>query len=248
MSCTIEGGKFESKVWAGGEVHVQITDLPPTDKIKVKAILQNSQDIMEMLLLCEALKRRDCEIWLEIPYVPYARQDRVCNAGEPFSLKIMANLINSIGAVQVLIEDPHSLVTPALINNCATRHPCHYTALKKFSSGKTLVCPDAGAEKRVAEFKLPYVMATKVRDPQTGVIIKTTLCGDVKGKDCIVIDDICDGGRTFIALAEVLKAEGAGELSLYVTHGIFSQGSERLKKFYHHIYCLDYVTGNIKEM
>ncbi|MEI8631794.1 phosphoribosyltransferase family protein [Vibrio sp. PP-XX7] len=70
------------------------------------------------------------------------------------------------------------------------------------------------------------IQAQKLRNLKTGEIIKTEVLGDVKGKKVLIADDICDGGRTFVELAKVLKSEGATEISLFVTHGIFSKGFE----------------------
>jgi ribose-phosphate pyrophosphokinase len=248
MSCKLLDGRFESKVWAGGEVHVRVLEHEGIQAL-VTAILHNSQDIMEMLLLCDALKALGKEIWLTIPYLPYARQDRRCKIGEAFSLKLMADLINSIEANTVSLYDVHSIVAQALIYNCSNHTAHDLIGDSDIYKDKLLVCPDAGAEKRVLEFQKPYIMATKVRDPLTGDIIDTRVqTTDLAGKDCIVIDDICDGGRTFIALAKALQEKNCGELSLYVTHGIFSQGSENLKKYYKHIYCYDYEKGTIRCM
>ncbi|MEQ2351952.1 phosphoribosyltransferase family protein [Pseudoalteromonas piscicida] len=72
--------------------------------------------------------------------------------------------------------------------------------------------------------EVEVIQAQKVRNLKTGEIVQTQVLGEVKGKDLLIVDDICDGGRTFTELAKVLKAQGANSIALYVTHGIFSQG------------------------
>ncbi len=223
---TLETFKFP-----GGEVHVKISQ-NVHNHIIMTAILKNSDDIMQMLLTADAIKREGGFVHtLVIPYVPYARQDRVCNRGEAFSLKVMCDLINSIQAKEVIIYDPHSDVTAALINNCKV-YDLPYLEIKSILKDKLLICPDAGAEKRILKLKTPYVMATKVRDVETGEIKSTKVYAkeeEIAGRVCIIVDDICDGGRTFIELAKVLRELGAASVELYVTHGIFSKGFDVFK-------------------
>ena len=84
-----------------------------------------------------------------------------------------------------------------------------------------------------------YLTASKSRDLATQEISDTTINGDVKGKNLLVVDDICDGGRTFIELGKVLREKQCGELSLFVTHGIFSYGIDQLLDVYDRIYTTD---------
>jgi ribose-phosphate pyrophosphokinase len=97
-----------------------------------------------------------------------------------------------------------------------------------------LVSPDAGATKKVLDVarsftnKFDVVRADKVRNTSTGQITSTKIYGEVLGKCCVILDDICDGGRTFTELATVLKRKGAAKVILYVTHGIFSKGTQIL--------------------
>ena len=91
------------------------------------------------------------------------------------------------------------------------------------------------------------IYAQKVRNSQTGEIVETRLEKEAIAQDCIIVDDICDGGRTFIELAKVLKSKGAKDIYLYVTHGIFSKGIEVLREHFNHIYCYHLINykGNI---
>ena len=121
------------------------------------------------------------------------------------------------------------------------------------TGNRVVICPDAGAEKRIQKLGLPYVMATKVRDAKTGNIIATRLFDEdeqgvsrVAGKDTIIVDDICEGGRTFIELAKVLKAHGAATVALYVTHGIFSKGHQCFRGLIEDIYHYNYDTRSVE--
>lgn len=224
----VNGILLKRKIWAGGEVHCKVDML--SDKYKIEATLHSSEDIMELLLIVDAIRRNHlrAEIELHIPYLPYARQDRVCEKGEPFSLKVMANLINSIDA-EVHLYDPHSMVSEALINNVIV-HSQYDNLSYRVGDFDTLIAPDAGAYKKILGYNKNTVYANKIRTP-SGVEY-VGISGELIG-NCLVIDDICDGGRTFISLAKLLPKN----TSLYVTHGIFSYGIETLLSCYENIYC-----------
>ena len=224
----------------GGEVHVKLTDIPRRPVCQLTHFIRNSDDIMSLLLITDAMRRAGQKnIALTLPYVPYARQDRVMVEGEPLSIKVLADLINAQNYSSVIIWDPHSDVTPALINNCQVVHQ-HEIVHKNLGvlmggcSNPVLVCPDAGARKKTLKiaqtcgFK-EIVFSDKVRDVATGKITGTIISDRPviwnKASDHVIVDDICDGGYTFIELAKVLRAAGVvGKIKLYVTHGIFSKG------------------------
>ena len=234
----ILSGMYEVHQFSGGELQVTVKSCPT--EVDIVAHLKSAHDIMELMLVVDAIRRmggRSIKT-LHIPYFPYARQDRVCAKGQSLSVKVMADLINSLNVPVVHITDPHSDVTPALINNCVVTEQ-HTIIPNEVYRNKVVVCPDAGAEKKIIKLGVPYVMATKVRNPETGEIIKTTVPEpeELHGYDYIIIDDICDGGRTFIELAKVLKKHGANSVDLYVTHGIFSNGLQPILSHIDHIYC-----------
>lgn len=181
---------------------------------------------------------------MELPYIPYARQDRVCAPGDSFSLKLFANLINAQGYDKVYVTDAHSTVATALLENVVERPQSSFAVglasrlgILGLANYKYIVAPDAGASKKAVDFAKTYnlmthvdvVQALKVRDPATGAITKTTvLKDDFVEDDVLIVDDICDGGRTFTELARALKDRGAGRIGLFVTHGIFSRGLDPL--------------------
>lgn len=240
---TINTRPIERFTFPAGESHV--TASVAVKDVKVKAWLRSSDDIMDMLLTCNALKEHGCVVGcLEIPYIPYGRQDRICNYGESYSIKVMADLINSIGAPEVISLDPHSLVTGALINNFKEVKQARLT--KYVQVEVDYICaPDSGAIKKAFETatlrKTPLILANKVRNLQTGEITKTEILTDVVyyDKKVLIVDDLCDGGRTFLELAKVLKREGVKRIYLYVTHGIFSKGLEVFDGLIDHIWTTD---------
>ncbi|MNF53273.1 Ribose-phosphate pyrophosphokinase 2 [compost metagenome] len=235
---------IKQMVFPGGEVLVQLPQpVDHAERIYVNASLRGSDDVMALLLTVDAIRRQNpyADLILHLPYVPYARQDRVCNEGESLSIAVMAQLINSCNFDKVRILDPHSDVTPALIKNVhiteqssvfANVHPCWDDIY--------IVAPDAGAYKKSYKFA-QYVNAAgvitcnKVREMATGKILGLTCSDDVVNKKLFVLDDICDGGRTFIEVSALLR-EKAASIELGVTHGIFSKGQQVVAECFDKVY------------
>lgn len=211
-----------------------------SDEVLIRARIASSADVMRLLLLTDALRRLNAQhIDLFIPYLPYARQDRVCHQGEALSAKVFADLINSQGYRSVMAVDPHSNVMPALINNFIGISVFGHVSRAINDRGDdatrkcVLVAPDAGATKRVETtasaigFKGAVTQAMKVRS-ENGVSVRLMNETDALQRDAIIVDDICDGGATFIALADALNTAGASSVSLCVTHGLFTKGIKHL--------------------
>jgi ribose-phosphate pyrophosphokinase len=251
---------IELKKFAGGECHVKfLTEFNEGDKIRINTRLNSSDDIMNLCLAVDALRNMFVNhIEIFIPYIPYARQDRVMVAGEPLSIKVFANVINSLNLNKVIVFDAHSDVSVALLNNC--QNIANYEMVKHFLANLnltdfTVVSPDLGAYKKVDKlatkinYKGQIATGIKVRDLATGQIIKSDVnIDDLKGKACIVVDDICDGGRTFIELAKALKTKNAGDLYFIASHGIFSHNAlERLKEAGYKNVCSSNSISNIEE-
>lgn len=226
--------------FAGGEEHIRFASFATAQvcKVEVVAHLTSSAQVMRLLLAVDALKRATdsaAPIELVIPYFPYARQDRVCAPGEALSAAVMAQLINAMAPSKVTTWDVHSDVVPALVNNLINVEQASLVArcdalCEALSRGQlTLVSPDAGASKKTAALAQRFnckgvIQASKQRDVNTGAITATQVSGDVAGKDVLIVDDICDGGSTFVELAKVLKRQGVKRILLFVSHGIFSKG------------------------
>jgi ribose-phosphate pyrophosphokinase len=168
---------------------------------------------------------------LTIPYLMGARFDRVMQPGDSFDLEVVANVINSLNFTEVRLLDVHSEIATALIkNNTNTTNQALVEKYKKPNS--ILICPDTGASKKIDNYfkwnnnLVDVVICTKKRDLSNGKITLKVLepekCLD---KDCVIIDDLCDGGGTFLAIASQIQDK---TLTLIVTHGIFSQGFTQL--------------------
>jgi ribose-phosphate pyrophosphokinase len=224
----------------GGEVGVNInvgsidwkdTVLKGNPSINLVAKIQNSDQLMAMFLATDALRRVYplSPINLCIPYFPYARQDRVCNAGEALSVKVIATLINAQNYATVTVLDPHSPVLVAALDRCLVVDQFDaFSRIKTDWMNWTLVAPDQGAVKKVEDFAKRVgakrvVSFNKKRELATGKIVGMYCLDEIDPDDkFLVLDDICDGGRTFIEL--VGHMSHVAYLELAVSHGIFSKG------------------------
>jgi ribose-phosphate pyrophosphokinase len=208
--------------------------------ISIFAKIRSSEDLVGLAMAKDALEQAGArDIDLILPYVPYARQDRMCDKGEAFALKVFCKILNSLNFKSVTIVDPHSEVTPALIDNVKVVSQLAIIEklpleIKQKMVASVFVSPDAGANKKTAKLASffghsSFIRADKNRDLTNGNILETIVyCDDLKGQNVTIVDDLCDGGKTFIELSKVLKQKNAGKIYLYVTHGIFSRGVDAL--------------------
>jgi len=206
---------------------------------------EGNDDLFNLALLVDALRRQYSKtaIHLIMLYLPYARQDRVCSPGESLSVKVVADFINSLKLDCVYCWNIHSDVGAAVLDNLQQRESHYCFNLSRFDKQNTiLVSPDAGANKKVLSLAklggFPNVVrADKTRDVMTGKITGTAVYSEhVGNKDFLILDDICDGGRTFTELARELHKLTTGKVMLYVTHGIFSSGVETLDSLFDKMY------------
>lgn len=251
----LDSGRFEDEgpdlvktTFPGGESCIRVPFSFTRDKnVEIQFDFENNGELFDLALLVDSLRRLHpyTEISLRMPYVPYARQDRVCNRGESLSIKVVADFINSLGFKRVIITDPHSDVTTALFNNVSVIEQSNWAGVMRHKVGKDtiIVSPDAGASKKAMKFAQAggfggFVKADKHRDLETGQIVATNVSGIpcIGTGDFLIVDDICDGGRTFIELAKELRKLTSGKIMLYVTHGIFSAGTEVLDGFIDELY------------
>jgi len=233
--------KFQSFTFSGGEPHIKINpDFDHNQKVTITHRLNSFNDLGLLCITVDALRRMDVKVIdLFIPYFPAARQDRVMIKGESLSVKVYADIINGLQLNKVFVFDAHSEVTPALVNNCEVipNHTFIKEVLNIIGENIKLISPDGGALKKiykVSEFLggVDVVECSKSRDVKTGRLSGFKVYEeDLNGIDCLIVDDICDGGGTFVGLAEELKKKNAGKLYLAVSHGIFNKGFEVLNCF-----------------
>lgn len=232
----------------GGESSVDFTTITATRQV-AHLTGADGNDLMTLAMWADGVHRHKAHSTLLLPYLPGARADR----GVPLGAKVYADFINSLGIDEVITVDPHSDVAPALYNNL---HVIHLEELPFWEDKKGkwdgIIIPDLGAVKRAsavaAKLDLPTFQAKKLRDFKTGKL---------SGFECenlpwspignpghyLVVDDICDGGGTFLGLADALPPHE--RLSLWVTHGIFSnQAAAKLYTKYVAIHTTDSHPGS----
>lgn len=243
------GFEYEMFKFPVGEMQVRITSWSkyeesmqtrnPCFKVDIRWDFERTEELVELLLIVDALKNLRLNVEdLIISYVPFGRQDRVAVLGESFSLRVFTDLINSIGAERVWIDDPHSDVTPALIKNCMITEQWQiFEKMLRFNDMRKfyLVSPDGGALKKIyklaqAVMCLGVIECSKQRNVRDGNITGVTvnLPASLTNEDLYIVDDICDGGRTFTEIAKAIKKDPTftGKIYLMVTHGFFTKGLE----------------------
>lgn len=227
-------------VFNGGEVQVRLQEVvQPAGFVTIKVQLDSSDEVMKLLMVTDAIRREygNVPITLEMLYVPYARQDRVCHPGEALSARVFCDLINSQGYHEVIVLMPHSDVTSALLDRAYDikdifNNNVMWNLRNEYDDDYILCAPDAGAVKRVMEFAKfadkHMFTCEKVRNVDTGEITNMTVNADyenIKGQTVVIYDDLADGMGTFIGLAKTLKeAYDVSKVVLVVAHGIFSKG------------------------
>lgn len=207
---------------------------------------ESEEELIALYFLVRQLRQCDPDrnLYLTMYYVPNARMDRTKYDDEVFTLKYFADFINSLQLTSVEILDPHSSVTPALLNNVRvlSAQPLIDEAIRHVGADDlVLFYPDEGAMKRYSSLlKMPYGFGVKYRAWRSGQIISYRIEGDIefKGKKVLIVDDICCRGGTFYHAAKLLQQEGVSEINLYCTHceeTIF-QGELLNSDMIHHIY------------
>lgn len=249
----LSSGSYSVMQFPSGEIQVTLHTNPCTrvHPIKIIGSILSSDHLMELLQLVDAIKNnwKCTDLQLVMPYCAYSRQDRICNEGESFSLRVFAQLINSCNFTSVTTWDNHSDVSTALINNCTNLHVKELLYRYPTKPGLVFgtfdlvyydyfISPDAGSNKKVfacsQQFNIPMIRADKIRDVTNGSIIDTQVfatADQLKNSTVLIIDDIAANGRTFVELAKAIKAiEPSCTIHLYVTHGFFNSGFNKMKE------------------
>ena len=201
----------------------------PTPKEHFVRITWRYENDSELFaLICLRNHYVDKEVFLDMPYLPNARMDRVKNKEDIFTLKIFCSVINSLNFSRVWVLDAHSNVSVALLNNVTNNFPYEpignaICSVKDKHSYQDFLMfyPDEGAMKRYSEkFHQPYAFGIKKRNWEDGKILGLDIVNKelVKGANVLIVDDICSKGTTFYYSALALKEAGAKSISLYITH------------------------------
>ena len=228
-------GNIKLEHFADGEILVE-----PQESVRGRRvfIIQSTcspvtENLMEVLICIDACKRASAsEINVIMPYFGYARQDRKAKPRQPITAKLVANLLETAGANRCVSFDLHAAQIQGFFdipNDDMTAVPMlgAYFKAKNFEEDQVVaVSPDHGGVTRTRKLAdiidAPLAIIDK-RRPKPNAVEAQNVIGDVEGKDCVIIDDICDTAGSLIAGCEILKNHGAKDIYVGISHGIFSR-------------------------
>jgi ribose-phosphate pyrophosphokinase len=225
-------GNAELKRFSDGETFVKIHEsVRGADAFVVQPTGPPSNEtLMELLIFIDALKRASADrVTAVIPYFGYARQEKKLHAREPISAKLVANLLETAGAGRALCLDLHSGAIQGFFDipadNLSAMNLLAQHFLEKRLEEPLVVAPDAGGVKRAKTFAdilgADLAVVNKYR-PRENVAETIGVLGDVRGKSCILVDDLIDTAGTLCAAAKTLRENGARSVLACATHGLFS--------------------------
>ena len=218
--------------FADGEINVQINETVRGHHVFVIQPTSNpvNDHLMELLIMCDALKRASAKtINLVIPYYGYSRQDRKSRSRQPISAKLVADLLTVAGADRVICMDIHAAQIQGFFNIPVDNFMglpilCNYLIDKNLKD-VCVVSPDHGGASRAREFakilESPIAIIDK-RRPEPNKAEVMNIIGEVKGKTCIIVDDMVDTAGTLTIGAAALQKAGAKEVYAACTHGVLS--------------------------
>lgn len=241
--------QYERIIYPDGQISAKLIS-DSLDFVEIRERINSYEDLIFVRSIADACPN---PLHLFIPCLFGQRSDRRFSEHQSFDLKVIADIINSCNFVGVEVFDPHSDVALALINNSKRLPSDEYVGralgnIKKLNKEEnglnvTLISPDAGAFKKVFglgnKFSSEVIGANKHRDLKGDIHL--TFAGDVKDKVCLIVDDLLDGGYTFVVLGKKLKELGAKKVYLYVSHAYFHQGTPLLQEALDGIYCTNSV-------
>lgn len=232
---------FKVMTYPAGESHVRLRRNYSAGDSLVVAEARNFTDLCNIVTADRIYRHRFPQTaqinWL-VPYFPFARHDRRVDGQDGYELGLALDLVKEI---DITIIDPHSDVTGQLphVTQAGVVNAWD-KELDLFRDDPVIIIPDQGATKKAQTWigGRDWLQGVKHRDMKTGNLsgFDVTVGGTLNGRACLIVDDICDGGGTFLGLASVLKKKGAGSLKLAVTHGLFTKGTDHLFNVFDEIY------------
>lgn len=233
----------QTSIFPGGEIWIKLDVPEGARSARINSRCNNSNDLMRIVMTVDALhKRFVTNIELFIPYFPYSRQDRVCVPGEAFSVEVICKMLECFNLTSIFTYDIHSDVPLKLLDNLYSYR--NSKEVKDFvqylnlpNANYVLICPDAGAVNRTQDLyrQLPGVFNSIVycsKERIDGSVTVAPIMDSIIGKTAFVVDDICDGGATFVAIGKRLQEAKVKGAYLFISHGIFSQSTYELSKYY----------------
>lgn len=238
-----KGIGYEIISFPDGEKHLRVNELNRKDTVAIRCRIKSSDDLFLLMQLSDILNRQCIEVSeIHIFYLMSMRCDRLFSLEQPFSLKIVSDVINSFNAKDVYICEPHSERSLNLINNSRAKY---LDGIRPYiGEDSDICCPDSGSYQRyryeIGGIRgLRPIICGKKRDVSTGKLLSfeiETLGFYKKGNAISVVDDLCDGGGTFCGVADILRPLNPSRLDLFVTHAVQRGGIEKVSKYYDNVY------------
>lgn len=234
---------FKRYTYPTGEVHVELLEKTfPRPNPIIEVHCKNIEDLFALAMAAELVESVGASFFM--PYLPFARHDHRRNNFDGYPLILVKELLSS---VDLVIVDPHSDVTANDYNHIAQKHVVDFFR-SRLHLNPIFLIPDTGATKKAHTWLREgddYIQGYKKRDRSTGKlsgfgIIQEGIPEDISDRTIVIVDDICDGGGTFLGLVESLeKMYPINRIELWVTHGMFqmskvdtlAEGFDRIASF-----------------
>lgn len=222
-----------------GEVQIRLGEFSRKDSVQVDCRVTNSEDLFVLMQVIDILNRHEVDYTVNIRYLMSQRMDRVMDFNSPLSLKIVLECLSGARAIDVFC--PHNAEALRRFSNeiaQPTKIGLWDAFIDEISEGKQIILPDAGAVKRYADID-NCIICDKVRDIATGKItsIKVTNPDNFTDKPLLIVDDLCDGGGTFIGIAKAIKEiKPNADISICVAHMVNQKGIINLSENFTHVW------------
>lgn len=221
-----------------GEVQITLGEFSHKDEIIVFCRITNAEELFILMQVCDILRRHGMRFSIQIYYLMSMRMDRVMDFNRPFSLSIVCEVLDRLGADYIMVYCLHSLEIKRLIKSTEVIELS--SILKTDYEKYQIIFPDEGARNRYIDVPIgKHIFGKKTRDLTTGKITSIELENpeDIDGRPLLIRDDLCDGGGTFIGLAEAIRKINPDlELNILVDHMVNPKGIENLSKNFNHVW------------
>jgi ribose-phosphate pyrophosphokinase len=246
---------FDMMFYPAGEPHIRLNADFLDENRGLRSVLLSRQltviagasdwnDLMTIKIGDRILKDNGITATFVVPYMPFSRHDRKNDAYDSSPMPFVLDLMASVDLVTI---DPHSDVSGIFPYYPQSEVVKQFENFGIFAGNAMVAIPDAGASKKTYSWLngRDVVQCLKKRDPKTGALSGFQIVNPeaVKSRKVVIIDDICDGGGTFLGLAEELLLAGAISIRLGVTHGLFTKGTSELNQKFSQIVTLDTTTS-----